>query len=121
MLFRSGADKGYDEGPVLREMEDRGIEPHFAMRDQPPADPKTARSDRKANIEARLRMQTRQKSSEYSVSQRFRKKVEECFGWLKTIGGLARSHWPERWKLSQQFTLSAAAYNLIRMNSLKPI
>ena len=71
-----GADKGYDEGPLLREMEDRGIEPHFAMRNQEPADPKTARADRKANIEARLRMQTRQESVEYSVSQKVRKKVE---------------------------------------------
>ena len=116
-----GADKGYDEGPLLREMEDRGIEPHFAMRNQQPADPETARSDRKPNIEARLRMQKRQESEEYSVSQKVRKKVEECFGWLKTIGGLSRSRWPNRWKLAQQFTLSAAAYNIVRMNKLKPI
>ena len=116
-----GADKGYDEGPLLREMEDRSIEPHFAMRAQPPADPEKARADRKANIEARLRMQSRQKTPEYSVSQRFRKKVEECFGWIKTIGGLSRSHWPDRWKLEQQFTLNAAAYNLVRMNKLKPL
>lgn len=116
-----GADKGYDEGPLLRELEDRGIDPHVAMRNQPPADPDTARGDRKDNIQARVRMQSRQESAEYSVSQRLRKKVEECFGWMKVIGGLSRSRWPSRWKLNQQFTLSAAAYNIIRMSKLKPV
>lgn len=115
-----GADKGYDNGPLLISLEQRGVEPHVAMTKTQPADPKTARADRKNNIEARLRMQQRKTGDRYQVSQRVRKKVEECFGWLKSIAGMDRSRWAERWKLKQQFELSAAAYNLIRLRKLKP-
>ena len=55
----------------------------------------------------------------YQLSQRCRKKVEEGFGWLKTIAGLHRSRHYQRWKLSQQMEISAAAYNLIRLRRLK--
>lgn len=116
----AGADKGYDSGDFYLELEGRGIEPHVAMTAQQPADPETARADRKAGIEARLRMQARQTTVGYQVSQRVRKKVEECFGWLKTIAGLDRSRWVGRWKLQQYLEISSAAYNLIRMQKLKP-
>ncbi|QDT15064.1 Transposase DDE domain protein [Alienimonas californiensis] len=115
-----GADKGYDSGPLLLKLESRRIVPHVAMRDAEPADPKTARSDRREKIEARLRMKARLATAEYAVSQRVRKKVEEGFGWLKTIAGLGRSRHVGRWKLRQQLELSAAAYNLIRIQKLRP-
>jgi transposase len=115
-----GADAGYDSGPFLMDLEERQIEPHVAMTTTKPADPETARGDRVDKIKARLRMQERQQSSGYAISQRVRKKVEECFGWLKTIAGAGRSRWIGRSKLTQYFELSAAAYNLIRMTKLKP-
>jgi len=54
----------------------------------------------------------------YSVSQRRRKRIEECFGWLKTIAlmrkvrhrGVCKVHWI--------FTFACAAYNLVRMRNL---
>lgn len=115
-----GADAGYDSGPFLLALEERGIEPHIAMTSTEPADPATARGDRQEKIQARRRMKERQKSIGYQISQRVRKKVEECFGWQKTIAGLGRSRWIGRWKLLQSFQLSAAAYNLIRMMKLLP-
>ena len=113
-----GADAGYDSGPFLLDLEERGIEPHVAMTSTQPADPDKAREDRKEKINARLRMKARQESVGYQLSQRARKKIEECFGWQKTIAGLAKSRWLGKWKLSQYFELSAAAYNLIRMIKL---
>lgn len=115
-----GADKGYDNGPILISLETKKVVPHIAMTKTEPADPETARADRKANIEARLRMKARQETTGYPISQKVRKKVEECFAWLKTIAAMDRSRWQERWKLKQQFELSAAAYNLVRLRKLKP-
>lgn len=115
-----GADAGYDSGPFLLELEERRIEPHVAMTSKAPADPVTAREDRLDKIEARLRMKKRTESVGYTISQRVRKKVEECFGWLKTIAGVDKSRWFGRAKLAQYFELSAAAYNLIRMRKLEP-
>lgn len=63
-------------------------------------------------------MRERLSTDGYRLSQRCRKKVEECFGWMKTVGGLARSRHVERWKIKQQMELAAAAYNLIRIRSL---
>ncbi len=54
----------------------------------------------------------------YRVSQTKRKRVEECFGWLKTIGGLRKSPFVGREKLDFQFVLTFAAYNLVRMRNL---
>jgi transposase len=116
-----GADKGYDAGEFYLELERRGVEPHVAVIGTPPADLRHVRASRRAEFEARLRMKERLASATYRVSQRCRKKVEECFGWLKTIGGLARSRWPKRWKLKQQLELAAAAFNLVRMRSLAAI
>jgi transposase len=114
-----GADAGYDSGPFLLDLEERGIEPHVAMISTEPAEPETARADRKDKINARRRMKARQKSLGYRISQRARKKIEECFGWQKTIARLTKSRWVGKWKLSQYFELSAAAYNLLRMIKLQ--
>lgn len=115
-----GADKGYDNARILIGLEERAIVPHIAMTSKDPADPETSAKKRRPGIEARLRMKQRQATIEYSISQRVRKKVEECFGWLKTIAGLARSRHRDRWKLKQQFELGCAAYNLVRLRKLKP-
>jgi hypothetical protein len=114
-----GADKGYDNGPLLVELEKRGIEPHVAMVNKECADPEKIRGQRRVGIEARRRMRGRLASVGYQLSQKTRKKVEECFGWLKTIAGLDRSRWIGRWKLKQYLEDSSAAYNLLRIAKLQ--
>ena len=47
-----------------------------------------------------------------------RKRIEECFGWAKTVGGLRKSRLVSREKLDFQFVLTMAAFNLIRMRNL---
>ena len=115
-----GADKGYDSGEFLRELESRGVVPHVPLVKEP-CDPESAKPpDRKPGIEARHRMKTRMASDGYRLSQKCRKKIEEVFGWLKTIGGLGRSRVVGRWKLKQLLEVGAAAFNLVRLRSLKP-
>ena len=83
-----GADAGYDAGEFLIDLESRNVQPHVAMRKNEPADPETIRKpSRKRNCEARMRMRERLNSVCYTISQRVRKKIEECFGWQKTIAG----------------------------------
>lgn len=116
-----GADKNYDSGPHLLELERRGVTPHVAMRGAPPDDEQqTARRRRKKRLgrAARQRMAKRLKEAAYAVSQRCRKKVEEVFGWLKTVAGLVRTRLVGRWKIRQQMHLAAAAFNLVRMRKL---
>ena len=55
------------------------------------------------------------------TSQMIRKRIEECFGWAKTIGGLRKSRFIGREKLDCQFVLTFAAYNLIRIRNLKAV
>ena len=54
----------------------------------------------------------------YAISQRKRKLVEEPFGWGKTIGGLARPMLRGAKRLGFKFTLTMAAYDLIRLPKL---
>ena len=119
----AGADKGYDNGPLMLELEGRGVEPHVAMnlsgdiRDVVGGRGRRVKADR-PKIEARQRMHARLDTEAYRLSQRCRKKVEEGFGWLKTVAGLTRTKLVGRWKLDQQVHLAAAAYNLVRMCKL---
>lgn len=116
-----GADKGYDDGEFFQELEDRQIEPHIPLVREP-AKLKTVRhKKRHAGIRARQRMKRRLKTEGYALSQKCRKKIEECFGWLKTIAGMDRSRVVGRWKLRQLLEVSAAAFNLVRMRRLAPI
>jgi len=115
-----GADKGFDSGPFFQELERRNIEPHCAMIATAPPQPKHIRKHRREEIAARQRMKERLVNLGYQLSQKCRKKVEEYFGWMKTVAGLARSRWVGRWKLQQQMELTAAAYNLIRMGKILP-
>jgi transposase len=112
-----GADKNYDSGPHLLELERRGVTPHVAMRDTT-RDPTTVRASERPAHRARQRMRERLKDVCYGVSQRCRKLVEEGFGWLKTVAGLARTRLVGRWKIRQQMHLAAAAFNLVRMRKL---
>ena len=115
-----GADKGYDSGEFLQTLESRGIEPHIATRDVT-RDPETVRPHQQSAHEARVRMQARRDETGYQLSQRCRKKVEECFGWFKTIAGLDKLRHVGQWKIQQQLELAGAAFNLIRLRKLAPL
>ena len=54
----------------------------------------------------------------YAISQRKRKRIEERFGWLKTIALLRKVRHRGLFKVEWNSTFAAAAYNLIRMRNL---
>ena len=54
----------------------------------------------------------------YDISQRVRKRIEEGFGWMKTIGGMRKPKYRSREKVAWSFTFAAAAYNPIRLPKL---
>jgi transposase len=116
-----GGDKGYDDGDFFQTLEGRKIEPHIPLV-KSPVDPKTVKDKKRLpGIRARRRMLRRTKTKAYKLSQRCRKKVEECFGWLKTVAGMGRSRVVGRWKLRQLLEVSAAAFNLVRLRRLAPV
>ena len=97
------ADKGYDAAAFVADMRALNVTPHIAQNI----------SGRRSAIDART---TRHPG--YAVSQQKRKRIEEPFGWGKTIGGLARPMLRGVKKLSFKFTLTMASYNLIRLPKL---
>ena len=115
-----GADKGYDSGEFLLELEKRSVEPHVPLV-KAPRDPEgVAYRKQRAGVEARQRMKARAEGDGYRLSQKCRKKIEEVFGWLKGVAGAGRSRLVGRWKLQQTLELAAAAYNLVRLRKLAP-
>ena len=54
----------------------------------------------------------------YGISQRKRKRVEEIFGWMKTVGGMRKLRHRGLQLVAWMFTFAAAAYNLVRMRNL---
>lgn len=98
-----GADKNYDTRDCVDRLRCANATPHVTQNT----------SNRSSAIDGRT---TRHEG--YEVSQRFRKRIEECFGWAKTIGGLRKSRFVGREKLDFQFVLTMAAYNLVRMRNL---
>ncbi len=99
-----GADKGYDTQDCVADIRARGVTPHVAQNHT-----KTHRSA----IDGRT---TRHRG--YAVSQRIRKRIEEVWGWAKTVGGLRRSRFRGVPKLQWAAYLVGTAYNLVRMASL---
>jgi hypothetical protein len=97
------ADKGYDAAAFVADMRALNVTPHIAQNI----------SGRRSAIDART---TRHPG--YAVSQQKRKRIEEPFGWGKTIGGLARPMLRGVKKLGFKFTLTMAGYNLIRLPKL---
>lgn len=105
------ADRGYDAGAFLLEVEAQGVTPMVAIRKGRIRSATPAAS-------ARKRARRRQRTKAYATSQRKRKLTEEGFGWTKTIGGLRRSRHAARWKLRQQSLINGATYNLLRITRL---
>jgi len=100
-----GADKKYHQLGFVSGCRARQIRPHVACQERV----RVPRLDGRTTAQAG-----------YHVSQRVRKRVEEIFGWLKTVGGLRRSrYWGiERTQAWAYFV--AATYNLLRMARLEP-
>ena len=98
-----GGDKGYDAASFVADMRALNVTPHIAQNT----------SGRRSALDART---TRHPG--YEASQRMRKRIEEPFGWGKTIGGLARPMLRGIKKLDFKFTLTMAGYNLIRLPKL---
>lgn len=98
-----GADRGYDAAEFVEELRSLNIRPHVAQNV----------SKRRSAIDRRT---TRYAS--YSASLRARKRIEEAFGWIKTVAGLRRTKLRGLEKVDWSFTFAAAAYNLIRLPKL---
>jgi len=96
-------DKGYDTRPCVADLRARNVTPHVAQNT----------SGRRSAIDRRT---TRHVG--YGVSQRKRKRVEEIFGWMKTIGGLRRTRFIGLDLTQLAAYLVASAYNLISMARL---
>lgn len=104
-----GADKGYDAASFVTDLREMVVTPHIARND---AVTKTGKRRRSA-VDART---TRHEG--YAVSQRVRKRIEEAFGWAKTVAGLAKTKLRGTERVAFKFTFTMAAYNLIRMPRL---
>jgi IS5 family transposase len=95
-----GADKGYDRKELVKEMREHCVTPHFACKPTSIIDQRTTRHPG------------------YAISQRKRKRVEEIFGWVKTIGGQRKTRYRGVARVDWMFSLALAAYNLVRMRNL---
>jgi transposase len=99
-----GGDKAYDTADFVAECRNLKVTPHVAQNLERPGG---------SAIDAR----TTQHPG-YAISQRKRKRIEECFGWLKTIALLRKVRHRGIFKVGWAFTFAAAAYNLVRMRNL---
>jgi transposase len=99
-----GADKGYDTRDFVAECRNLKVTPHVAQN--------STRSGGSA-IDGRTT-----RHAGYAISQKKRKRVEECFGWLKTIALMRKVRHRGIEKVGWVFTFAAAAYNLVRMRKL---
>ena len=99
-----GGDKNYDTKDFVAKLKEAAVTPHVAQHEH---------ARRSSAIDART---TRHEG--YVISQRKRKRVEEIFGWIKTVAGLRKTRHRGRKRVSWMFTLAAAAFNLVRMRNL---
>ncbi|MBS0348170.1 MAG: IS5 family transposase [Proteobacteria bacterium] len=101
-----GADKGYHVKDFVQHLREHKIKPHIARiegRKTPGLDGRTTCTEG------------------YKVSQRKRKRVEEIFGWLKTVGGMRKTRFIGEARTQIAAYLSAAAYNLLRIAKLQDV
>lgn len=96
-----GADKGYDSADFISDLRQMCVTPHVA------------RKSRHSAIDGRTT-----RHSGYAMSQKRRKKIEEPFGWAKTVGSMAQTMLRGTERLGAQFTMTMAACNLARLPKL---
>jgi transposase len=95
-----GADRGFDEAGFIDALRASGVTPHVSQKTTTVLDRRTTRH------------------RGYELSLRARKRIEEIFGWMKTIGVIRKTRHRSKRRVGWMFTLTAAAYNLIRMRNL---
>jgi hypothetical protein len=98
-----GADKAYDAEDFVNELRSMNATPHVAQNT----------TGRSSAIDGRTT-----RHAGYAVSQRIRKRIEEAFGWIKTVAGQERTKFRGRGRVGWAFTFAAAAYNLARLPKL---
>jgi transposase len=94
-------DRGYDDRNFVECLRTLNVTPHVAQKQRTALDARTTRH------------------AGYAISQRCRKRVEEVFGWLKTVGLLRQTRHRGRDRVGWMFTFAAAVYNLVRMRTLR--
>lgn len=99
------ADKNYDTLGFTKAMRELNVTPHVTQN--------TTKKGRRSSIDARTT-----RHSSYATSQKFRKRIEEVFGWLKTVGLFRKTRYRGVRKIDWHFTLAVTAYNLVRMRNL---
>lgn len=95
-----GADKNYDVRDFVKELRGMKVTPHVAQKQRSALDDRTTRHPG------------------YEISQRKRKRVEEIFGWLKTVGLMRKTRHRGVLRVGWMFTFTLAVYNLVRMRNL---
>src|SRR6201994_1948750 len=98
-----GADKAYDAEDFVNELRSMKVTPHVAQNT----------SGRSSAIDGRTT-----RPAGYAVSQRIRKRIEEAFGWVKTVAGQEKTSFRGRDRVGWAFTFAATAYNLVRLPKL---
>jgi transposase len=98
-----GGDKHFDTRDFVKQLREQRVTPHLAQNDR----------NRSSAIDGRTT-----RHAGYAVSQKKRKRVEEIFGWMKTIGLMRKVRHRGRKLVAWMFTYTAAAYNLMRMTKL---
>jgi transposase len=97
-----GADRGFDAADFVNELRTLNVRPHVAQN-----------TTRRSAIDGRTT-----RHAGYAASQRIRKRIEEAFGWMKSVGGMRRPMLRGLPRMSFAFTFAAAAYNLVRLPRL---
>ena len=102
-----GGDKGFDTTEFVAECRHMNVTPHVAQNEKRPGgsaiDERTTRH------------------GGYAISQKKRKRIEECFGWMKDIALLRKLKHRGLHKVGWIFSFAAAAYNLVRLRKLIPV
>jgi len=104
-----GADKAYDVTDFIAALRQRNVTPHIAVDGHLT---KTGKR-RKTAIDTRTT-----RHAGYAISQVIRKRIEEPFGWIKTVAVLRKTRHRGAARVGWMFTLAAAAYNLVRIPKL---
>ena len=98
-----GGDKHFDAADFVNELRSMNVTPHVAQNT----------SNRRSAIDRRTT-----RHGGYAASQRIRKRIEEAFGWIKTVAGQTKTKFRGVDRVGWAFTLAAAAYNLVRLPKL---
>ena len=98
-----GADRGYDARGFVKGCRKSRVTPHVAQKQRSAIDRRTTRHDG------------------YRLSQRARKRVEEIFGWVKTVGGGRKLRYCGVERNRFWMELTTASYNLVRLSKLTPV